>query len=346
MKIGKNELSSKLNRLRGIVPKKSLVRSLEGVLVRQDRIIANDTEVCASIDIAEGFEFIMPAEEMELIGKFPNDDINFEDESTVISVRAGKIRHKFGKLDTVSFPVPPAINVSRAIKMDGEVLQRAMRRVLFAISDHPTNAAMGAMYMKSSGGTLNIIGLSNHVMAWEKIPCGGEFQALVNKTAVVKMLSVGIDKDVELVASGNDFAFVMDGCITATRKVQADYVDVDKFSQEPPSRADIERRPLVDSVQRAAMAAKRDMPSVKLRFFERELTVSAQGEHGDYSESLGLQNSVSGDVSISFNLRFLLEALSSFDGDDVEIDFGSESQPIIIKSDTEYFVMLLPVLAR
>ena len=73
MKIQKTDLAQKLNKIKGVVPKKTTMPVLQGILVRDGYLIANNMEmtVKAKIEGTEGESFIIPERAFDLINNLP-----------------------------------------------------------------------------------------------------------------------------------------------------------------------------------------------------------------------------------------------------------------------------------
>ena len=77
MKIQKTELAQKLNKIKGVVPKKTTQAVLQGILVKDGYLIANNMEmtVKAKIEGTEGKSFIIPERAFDLINNLPDGDM-------------------------------------------------------------------------------------------------------------------------------------------------------------------------------------------------------------------------------------------------------------------------------
>ncbi len=75
MKIQKTELVQKLNRIKGVVPKKPLNPILQGVLVKDGYLIANNLEMTikAKLEGTEEETLIIPEQSFDLINNLPED---------------------------------------------------------------------------------------------------------------------------------------------------------------------------------------------------------------------------------------------------------------------------------
>ena len=98
MKIQKTELANKLNKVKDIVTKRTTMPVLQGVLVKDGYLIANNLEmaVMAKLDGIENEYFIIPERAFDLINNLPEGEIEItvsDDYEMVIS--ADKIKNKY-----------------------------------------------------------------------------------------------------------------------------------------------------------------------------------------------------------------------------------------------------------
>ena len=72
MKIQKTELAAKLNQIKGVVPKKTTMPILQGILVKEGYLIANNLEMTikAKLEGTEDECFIIPERAFDLINNF------------------------------------------------------------------------------------------------------------------------------------------------------------------------------------------------------------------------------------------------------------------------------------
>lgn len=78
MKIQKTELATKLNQIKGVVPKKTTMPILQGILVKEGYLIANNLEmtVKAKLEGTEGECFIIPERAFDLINNLPDGEVD------------------------------------------------------------------------------------------------------------------------------------------------------------------------------------------------------------------------------------------------------------------------------
>lgn len=159
MKIEKNELSQKINRLKQVVPKKTDMPVLQGILVSEGYLIANNMELAikAKIEGAEGEFFIIPAKAFDLINNLPDGEVEIVPENRGdvfnITIKADQIKNKYQTMDPSVFPMPNAEGGGgEEFAIKAEALLTSMRRVSYAIAANGNNQTMSALCLQASGG--------------------------------------------------------------------------------------------------------------------------------------------------------------------------------------------------
>ena len=98
MKLQKVELAQKLNKIKGVVPKKTTMPVLQGILVSDGYLIANNMEmtVKAKIGGTEGEAFIIPERAFDLISNLPDGEVEISATAdNMIVIKADKIKNKY-----------------------------------------------------------------------------------------------------------------------------------------------------------------------------------------------------------------------------------------------------------
>ena len=98
MKIEKNELSGKIGQLKSIVPSRTTIEALKGVLCADGYLIASDTNLTVKAKL-EGIEeetepFIIPAKAFDFINSLPDGELDISIKSGNIVIKTGKIKKR------------------------------------------------------------------------------------------------------------------------------------------------------------------------------------------------------------------------------------------------------------
>ena len=226
MKIQKTDLAQKLNKIKGVVPKKTTMPVLQGILVRDGYLIANNTEMTikAKIEGTEGESFIIPERAFDLINNLPDGEMEISAAAgNIITIKADKIKNKYQTLDPAQFPATASQEEGSELTIKADTLLESIKRVSYAVPAQGNNPVMSSMCLQASGGQLNFVGLDGHVLAWDKVEYSGEFELLIPKNTVDKLKSLGMSGDVQIRHSKTGAVFITEDFEVYTRLIEGEY---------------------------------------------------------------------------------------------------------------------------
>ena len=346
MKIQKTDLAQKLNKIKGVVPKKTTMPVLQGILVRDDYLIASNMEmtVKAKIEGAEGESFIIPERAFDLINNLPDGEMEISAAAdNIITIKADKIKNKYQTLDPAQFPATASQDEGSELRIKAEMLLESMKRVSYAVPAQNTNTVMTAMCLQAAGGQLNFAGLDGHVLAWDKIDYDGEFELLIPKNTVDKIKSLGLSGEVQIRHNKTGAVFITEDFEIYTRLIEGEYFKYQTLFKELPLHTVVSRIALLDAMTRAKMCTEERCP-VK---FERDggaRSLSIKDNTTDYHETVELQEDIAKTLTIGFDARLVLETLKAFDCENVGLSFGGPKMPMIVEAeDSDFKTIVLPV---
>lgn len=346
MKIQKTELAQKLNKIKSVVPKKTTQAALQGILVKDGYLIANNMEmtVKAKIEGTEGESFIIPERAFDLINNLPDGEMEIKVTSKdVITIKADKIKNKYQTINADNFPNTSVQNEGNELAIPAEMLLESMKRVAYAVPAQGKTAVMMSMCLQAVGGYLNFVGLDGHVLAWDRVEYDGEFELLVPKNTVDKMKSLGLTGEVQIRHNKSGAVFITKDFEVYTRLIEGEYFKYQSMFKELPLHTVVSRMALLDAMIRAKMCTGERCP-VRFELVGNTLNLSIKDNITDYSETVELQEEMSKDLTIGFDARLVLETLKAFDCGNVGISFGGPKMPMIVEAeDNDFKTVVLPV---
>ncbi len=346
MKIQKTDLAQKLNKIKGVVPKKTTMPVLQGILVRDGYLIANNTEmtVKAKIEGTEGESFIIPERAFDLINNLPDGEMEISAAAgNIITIKADKIKNKYQTLDPAQFPATASQDEGSELRIKAEMLLESMKRVSYAVPAQNTNTVMTAMCLQAAGGQLNFAGLDGHVLAWDKIDYDGEFELLIPKNTVDKMKSLGLSGEVQIRHNKTGAVFITEDFEIYTRLIEGEYFKYQTLFKELPLHTVVSRIALLDAMTRAKMCTEERCP-VRFELEGGSLSLSIKDKTTDYHETIELQENIAETLTIGFDARLVLETLKAFDCENVGLSFGGPKMPMIVEAeDSDFKTIVLPV---
>ena len=346
MKIQKTDLAQKLNKIKGVVPKKTTMPVLQGILVRDGYLIANNMEmtVKAKIEGTEGESFIIPERAFDLINNLPDGEMEISAAAgNIITIKADKIKNKYQTLDPAQFPTTASQDEGSELRIKAEMLLESMKRVSYAVPAQNTNTVMTAMCLQAAGGQLNFAGLDGHVLAWDKIDYDGEFELLIPKNTVDKMKSLGLSGEVQIRHNKTGAVFITEDFEIYTRLIEGEYFKYQTLFKELPLHTVVSRIALLDAMTRAKMCTEERCP-VRFEMDGGALSLSIKDNTTDYHETIELQEDIAEALTIGFDARLVLETLKAFDCENVGLSFGGPKMPMIVEAeDSDFKTIVLPV---
>lgn len=342
----KAEFVNKLNKIKGVVPKNTTMPVLQGILVANGYLIANNMEmtVKAKIEGAEGESFIIPEKAFDLINNLPEGEIEISvTANETITIKADKIKNKYKTMDPTTFPVAAVQEDGNELTINAETLLKSIKHVSYAIPAKSPNAVMASMYLHAAGGQLNFVGLDGHVLAWDKVNYDKEFELLIPKNTVDKLKSLGLSGEVQIKHNKVGAVFITEELEVYTRLVEGEYFKYQTMFKELPLHTVVSRINLLDAMTRAKMCTEEKSP-VKFELEGSCLKLSIKDTITDYLETVELQEEMSETLTIGFNARLVLETLKAFDCDNIGISFGGPKMPMIVEAeDSDFKAIVLPV---
>lgn len=350
MKVEKYKLASKINMIKGIVPKKTTIEALQGILVDNGYLIANNMETAAKVKLegTEGEQFIIPARAFDLINNLPDGQVEITASKQEIVIKTGKIRNKFMAHDAEGFSKPNIDNneEEKSFSVDSEGFLQSLKRVSFAIPSGGTNQLMQNLCLKAKDGKLNYIGLDGHMIAWDKTDYDGDFELLIPKNTVDKLMSIGLTGEIQIKYNKNAAMFVTDECEISTRLFEGTYFDVNRMMIELPVSITVRRQELLEAMSRAKMCSTEDKAPVKFTISGPEMNIETMAMTSDYSERLELvkYDEKIDNLIIAFNSHYIIDSIKVFRDEEVELNLSGPKTPVTIRSkDTEFVALILPV---
>lgn len=349
MKIQKTELATKLNQIKGVVPKKTTMPILQGILVKEGYLIANNLEmtVKAKLEGTEGECFIIPERAFDLINNLPDGEVDISvSNGNTMTIRADKIKNKYQTMDPEPFPVADIDGEGSEFTLKAGQLLESVKRVSYAIPQQGGNATISTMCLQAKDGQLNFVGLDGHVLAWDKIDYDGEFELLIPKNTIDKLKTLGLTGEVRIRHSNAMAIFATEDFEICTRLVQGEYYKYQNMFKELPLHTVISRKELLDAMVRAKMCTAEKCP-VKSEIVGSQLGLSIKDQTTDYHETVDLQENISEELTIGFDARLVIETLKAFDCDNVGISLQSPKMPMIIEAeDSDFKTIVLPVAIK
>lgn len=354
MRIEKNAMVSAIDKVKGVIPKKATVPALEGALVKDGYLIANNTEIAVQVKLgAAGANdrYVIPTKALDMIRKMPDDRIEIRDEGkNMLSISCRAARNRMQTVGPDEFSYDAIKDASdKVVTVSGAQLMSAIKRVGMAASTSAAQMLMRGIYFEGERDRFNLVALDGHRIALAELPATGAdgIRFVVPKTSTDRLFPLisadGGDK-VKISIDEYSAVFAAEDYAASARLIDGTYFDYKSMMNLKGENAiELPRKELVDALGRATMVAGGTIPIV-FEIHGDGVTILVTAPTGDYKEDLALDTEAAAEIRIGFDSKLFLDSLSNFVDDRVTITYNGPRNPVYITEEaTSYKVLVLPV---
>lgn len=353
MKVAKYELVRAIDKVKSVVQKNEKFPALAGALVNKGWLIGSNTELTVQVKLngSEEEYFIIPMKAFDLIRNLPEGEVDVsENEKHVVTIKMDKIKNSYQSHDPNGFTFRKEIDQeAHGMVINGEKLMTALSHVIYAAADNASNGVMMGVYFEGTESGMNLVALDGHIVAWDHVDNEGgvsDAKIIVPKEAAKKLASMGVSDDVEITYTKNDVQFINKEYVIYSRLIDGKYFEYSRMFSVTDMTTIVTRKDLIGALTRAKMCMDDNRP-VAFELNGSALHISIREASTNYEESILLQSEMKTPLVIGFNSKLLLEALKSFDCDNIVLNFSGPKFPMVIEAeDSDMKAVVLPVVLK
>lgn len=344
MIVQKSIIAPKLAKLKTILSK-GTDAATEGVLFRDNTLTATNFEICITsiLDVDSEESFIIPARAIDLIENLPEGIIEIIPDENSIRIKAKGINNVFQSMDPLTFPNTVTETDNACGVMSCTDFTKAVNSVIYAVSDKSLKPILSGIYFDSKNGKLNLIGCDGYRMAWTRMDYDKEFNFIVPKKNLKKVLSLCGNGDIEISSSKLNAVFKTEEFTIYTRLLEGTYIAYETMFTKRGNKTAINRHILLESLKRALINVDdKNKALLKFNIEKKKMTIMVDSSLSKYMEEVELEKEIDEPLDIAFNGVYLKDCMSSLDSEVIEFNFGTGIQPLIIE-ETDKSSMILPI---
>lgn len=291
----------------------------------------------------------------DIIRKLPGDRVEWEvNAAKQVLIQSQQAKFELIGLDAEEFPRLPHLSTNQSFYIHANILGNMIRQTYFAVSADEAKMVLTGVLWKLQSGKLTFIATDGHRLAKRSTPIEGADDFTLSNTIVpgksmaeLAKTIQDIDEAVEILVADNQLLVKTNRMHFFTRLIEGKYPETDDFiPKDWKTKVTGTTRELMESVDRASLinrAAHDDV--VKWTINEENIEISSiSQEIGKVTERIDVH--VEGSpLEISFNPRYMMDALRSIDREDIIIQFKGAMAPFTIqpKEDQDTLYLILPI---
>jgi DNA polymerase-3 subunit beta len=257
-------------------------------------------------------------------------------------IRSGAAEIQLVGLDPEEYPLLPQLEEHNVVNVSSDLLKSMIRQTTFAVSTSETSPILTGVLWNFAQNRLKLIACDRLRMASRDAQISSEggvdFQNIVIAGKSLNELNKLLPDDnmtVEIVVANNQVLFKMENILFYTRILDGAYPDTSKLiPQSFQTELTIDTRKLADAIDRAYLLSREEKTNIVKMTLKEDHSVeisSSSSELGKVTEQIETHKLTGDLLSISFNSKYMLDALKVIDSDFIQICFRGAMQPIIMK---------------
>lgn len=368
--IKKEILLEALNKVSKAISTKNLIPVLAGIkfeLTKKKLTLTasdNDITIQTSIPCINDKEIIVEEEGsiiiqgkyvLDIVRKLPDEFINIEviDELKILIYT----KNSEFNLNGISESEYPSISLEESkkkIDINSKLFKDIVNQTSFAASNEETKPVLTGLNFNIVGNMLECNSTDSYRLARKIIKLNKEseenYNIVIPSHNIVEFSRLVDDDDsiVEIHIFNNKVLFKYGNLLFQSRLINGTYPNTSNLM---PSEANLiitaNLNEFYSVIDRASiLTSDKDKNIVTLETDGDTLILKSSSlEIGRVEEKMQVTKSVNDDIRISFSAKYMMDALKSFNSDNIEINYVGEVKPIIIKSseDETLTQLVLPI---
>jgi len=336
-----------LQLVHNIVEPRQTLPILANVLVEAGsdavRLTATDLEVAARVSVpakvTKPGSITMSARKlMEIVKELPAAPLAIRvQDNAWVALRCGGASYKLVGLAPDDFPAVGVGESASWIGLDGKVLRDMLAQTSFAVSHDESRYALNGVLFTIQGKEIRLVATDGHRLALATRPLangGGGVSGIVPRKAVQEIARiVGSGEEVQVSVTDNQFLLQMPSTLLMARLIEGTFPNYEQVVPKAhPRRITVAKAALSAALRRVSVLSEERTKPVKLMLSPGTLKLAAY--HPDFGEAEeNLEVEYAGEeITIGFNSRYLLDALTAQTGEQIVLEMKDGMSPGVVRS--------------
>src|SRR5690606_12552171 len=260
-------------------------------------------------------------------------------------------------LDAEEYPRLPQIEEENSFTIQTDLLKTLIKQTVFAVSTSETRPILTGVHWTIENNQLTAVATDSQRLALKKAYLenhagnNATYSIVIPGKSLNELIKVLDDTNepIQFVITENQILFKTRHLLFFSRLLEGKYPDTSKLIPDSSkTTVHLNTKEFLEAVDRASLLAKEGKSNV-IKFSTLEQGIievsSYTPEIGTVVEKVKSQLVEGEDIKISFNAKYMMDALRAIDGTDVTIYFTGAMRPFVIKTDGDDSIvqLLLPV---
>lgn len=287
-------------------------------------------------DVYEEGDAVIPSRNfIDIIRKAPENEINIEVTNNVLKIQSGKSEFNIQTYDVNDYPDFPVVSKEKNIALNSVLLNNIIKETIFCTAQSDQRPILEGVNFILEDGFLTATSTDSHRLSRRKVLLENlnkeqDFNLILPRKSLqsIQKLIENKENNVEIFYEDNRVVFVVENVIYTVLLISGKYPNTEKLI---PSlyecNVTVPSHSLYNAVDRISLVSRDDKNDiVKLLIKDATINISSQSkELGRAEEEIFANVESDSEVfEISVSAKFLKEAISAINSEEVVIKFSGE----------------------
>jgi DNA polymerase III subunit beta len=358
----RDDLLKPLHQVVGVVERRQTLPILANVLiaVRDNEITmtATDLEVeirtRSNVEASGEVEFTVPARKLlDIVKALPEGaKVSVELDGGKVTLRSGRGRYTLGMLPAQDYPAIEPAKASQVFSLPISVAKRLIEKTHFAMAQQDVRYYLNGLLFEMRGGRVRTVATDGHRLALcdgkEMLDGGIDLQVIVPRKAVLELNRLFDDREgsATFEVSNSHMRVVMENQTFTSKLIDGRFPDYERVIPSQPAVAMIaDKATLRQALARTAILSNEKYRGIRFRLSPGLLHLQAHNPEQEEAEEDVEVDYEGPEITIGFNVGYLLDVLGAIDGDDVSIAVSDANSSCVVtqKGSEEYRFVVMPM---
>jgi len=294
---------------------------------------------------------------LDVVSSIKEKIIELESENNILKVNNKNVFLKIKGNNVDEFPIIPKISSKEKISVNSKDLLPFLEKIINIPSPSFGRPEIFGVCFLFENDNLKVVATDNIRLAegtvklFQKLEKNFSFILPQDSAKEIVGILKDVKDDINFYFSPNQIFieilstdFPHPKIIYTSKLIEGDFPNYQEIiPKEYKTKVIIKKEEFLSQIKIAKLFAGKTN-EIKLKINSKEGKIEISGESLDYGEFKSeIFSRVEGeDISISFNYRFLMDGISSFDNDEIEFCLTDVDKPAILNS-KDYFYILMPI---
>ncbi len=359
---------SLLNKLR-IVEKITIQRGIQPVLAnilfeaKNNELTLSATDldlyvvVKTSVVVKEEGKITLPAKKLvEIASKLPDYPVEFSlnTENNIVKIKCGVAKFEIVGISASEFPAQEEkFTADEELTIDTAPFLKSIRSTTYAVAGYENRNIISGVLFKLKSNKLEMAATDGNrltrIIEEVKTVNNKDTKIVIpSKTLqeISRIFSIVDDEQIQLVLGKAKILIKTNNLSLRSRLLEGEYPPYEQLIPKKTTYdVSLSRADLINSLERVACMVNERTSVVKLDFSKNKLTLKAETPNAGTSEDELVCDFSGEDLAISFNIKYVLDAIKAMESEKTVIGISGSSTATVFKQDDtdNYICLIMPI---